>query len=224
MAESKIISVLDQQTVADQFIGDERIIDQGHQQLRLHPGTNQCRRIERLPRRRTQRPGPGEDSIANRRRQAVVASLQHLGNEERIAGGQPMQLGCVDLRAMHQCCNAGCGERWQAEPAGRSLARQPAQGEPQLVIRHKGVVAIGDQQERPQVLDPSAEVAQQIQRCLISPVDVLDGNNGKSFQAVELTQQCPHTAGPVSSQPGKAGAAHPPIERRYRGEARVRRV
>jgi hypothetical protein len=40
------------------------------------------------------------------------------------------------------------------------------------------------------VLDPSAEIAQQIQRCLISPVDVLDGNNSKSFQAVELTQQC----------------------------------
>ena len=101
-----------------------------------------------------------------------------------------MQLGCVDLRAMRQCCNTGCGERWQAEPAGHSLACQPAQGEPQRIVRHKGVVAIGDQQEHRQVLDPSAEVAQQIQRCLISPVDVLDGDNSKSFQAVELTQQC----------------------------------
>ena len=59
-----------------------------------------------------------------------------------------------------------------------------------MVIRHKGVVAIGDQQEHPQVLDPSAEVAQQIQSCLISPVDVLDGDNSKSFQVAELTQQC----------------------------------
>ena len=40
------------------------------------------------------------------------------------------------------------------------------------------------------MLDPPSEVAQQIQRCLISPVDVLDGDNSKSFQAVELTQQC----------------------------------
>ena len=38
MAESKIISILDQQNVADQLIHDERIIDQGHQQLRPHRG------------------------------------------------------------------------------------------------------------------------------------------------------------------------------------------
>jgi hypothetical protein len=40
MTESKIISVLDQQAAADQFIGDERIVDQGHQHLRPHPGTD----------------------------------------------------------------------------------------------------------------------------------------------------------------------------------------
>ena len=40
------------------------------------------------------------------------------------------------------------------------------------------------------MLDPPAEVAQQIQRCLISPVDVLDGDNGESLQVAELSQQC----------------------------------
>jgi hypothetical protein len=90
MAESKIIFILDQQTVADQLIYDERIVDQRDQQRGLHPGTDQCGSVEHIASRRAQRPGMGENGIANRRRQGVAASLQHLGDEEGVAGGQPV--------------------------------------------------------------------------------------------------------------------------------------
>jgi hypothetical protein len=78
----------------------------------------------------------------------------------------------------------------EAEPAGRSLARQRSEREPQRIVGDDGIVAIGGQKKHPQVLDPAAEVTQQIQRCLISPVDVLDGDNGESFQVADLSQQC----------------------------------
>ena len=37
------------------------------------------------------------------------------------------------------------------------------------------------------MLDPPAEVTQQIQRCFISPVDVLDDHNGETLQVAELS-------------------------------------
>ncbi len=37
------------------------------------------------------------------------------------------------------------------------------------------------------MLDSPAEITQQIQRCLVSPVHVLDDDNGESFQVAELS-------------------------------------
>ena len=38
---------------------------------------------------------------------ASAAGLQHFGDEERIAGGQPVEFSCVNLCALCQCCDAG---------------------------------------------------------------------------------------------------------------------
>jgi len=90
MSESKIISILDQQTVTDQLIHDKRILNQRHQQLRRQPGTNRRSGVEHTTSRRSQGPRPGQDGITNRRRQGVTAALQYFGNEEGVAGGQPV--------------------------------------------------------------------------------------------------------------------------------------
>ena len=47
-----------------------------------------CSSVERITCRRTQRPGTGENSIANGCWQGVAAGLQHLGDEERVTSGQ----------------------------------------------------------------------------------------------------------------------------------------
>jgi len=75
MTKSKIISILDQQTVADQLIHDEQVVDQRHQQVGLHPGTDQGGHLECIARRRIQSPGTGEDGIANGYRQGAAAGL-----------------------------------------------------------------------------------------------------------------------------------------------------
>jgi hypothetical protein len=106
MAESKIISILDQQTVADQLIDEEHVVYQRRQQAGLHPGTDQRGNLERVACRRTQRLCAGENSISNGYRQGVVAGLQHLGDEERVAGRQPVEFGRVNTCVLCQGRNA----------------------------------------------------------------------------------------------------------------------
>src|SRR6476659_3514087 len=93
MAESKIISVLDQQAVVDQLVHNGGIVDQRPEQPGLHPGTDQGTSVECISCGRTQRPGTAENSITNGHRQGLAASLQYLSDEERIAFGQPVEFG-----------------------------------------------------------------------------------------------------------------------------------
>ena len=118
----------------------------------------------------------------------VTARLQHLGNEEGIAGGQLMEFGWVDLPALRQSCHTRHRERWQPQPTGRSLAGQCSQREPEWIVGHEGVVAISSKQQHRQVLDPSAEVAQQVQSCFIGPVDVFNNDNDERWHVAELSQ------------------------------------
>jgi hypothetical protein len=160
MAESKIIPVFDQQAVADQLIHDKRIIHQRHQKPGLHPGTDQHSYVKRLTCRRTQRPGTGKDRITDGGRQGVAAGLQNLGDKERVASGQAIDFRRIDTCALRKCCYAACRKRRQAEPAGRPLACQRSEREPQRIVGQKPVVAVSHQEQHVQVLDPAAEVSQ----------------------------------------------------------------
>jgi hypothetical protein len=58
------------------------------------------------------------------------------------------------------------------------------------IVRHEGVVAISNQQEHREVLDPAAKVAQEIQGCFVGPVNVFNNHNGERSHVAELLQQC----------------------------------
>jgi hypothetical protein len=93
--------------------------------------------------------GASEDRVADALGNARAARRQHLGDEERITAGQPVELGGVDLRALGECLHAALGERRKRDPP---LAWDVPQEHPQRMARAELVVAVGGDEQRRRLL------------------------------------------------------------------------
>jgi hypothetical protein len=66
--------------------------------------------------------------------------------------------------------------------------RQVAQQEAQRMMAPNLIVSVGDQQENTRVSQAAAEKPNQIERCLIRPVSVLEYDQGCSGRGAELIE------------------------------------
>ena len=107
--------------------------------------------LERHPRVVVQERGSGEDGVAHRRGDLDVVAGEHLGEEERVAAGEAVELFGRMGSAVGQPSYAVGGERRQVDPARGPLPTELAEGDPQGVGRRQRVVAERDQEQDRQV-------------------------------------------------------------------------
>ena len=173
--------------------------------------------------------GAGEHGVADGLGDLGVGGREHLGHVERVAGGPAMQLGGVDADRAGQLGHPLGGERRQRQ-SRRRAAGQLAEDDPQRVARIELVVAIGDEHQRGEPLDAPGEQAQDVERGLVGPVEVLEDDDVRRPRAQRSRQRPDEGAGSGALGHRRAelaahlvGDVHEGAER-ARGEERVARA
>ena len=140
-----------------------------------------------------------------------------------------MQLGGVDADRAGQLGHSLGGERRQGQ-SRRRAAGQLAEDDPQRVARIELVVAIGDEHQRGEPLDAPSEQAQDVERGLVGPVEVLEDDDVRRPRAQRSRQRPDEGAGsgPLGHRRAElaahlVGDVHEGAER-ARGEERVARA
>ena len=156
-----------------------QLTEQPAGQRQLHPRRHHGQQVERGLRRRGESPDPGEHRVDDGRRHSGPRCGERLGHEERISAGVPEQ-SCRGHRGPSG--QAGHGRpRQPLEPqAPHPGAAQRAQHVPQGVSGRDLVVAVGHDEQRRQVVDPPADVAQHVERRVVCPVHVLDDEHRRT--------------------------------------------
>ena len=161
-------------------------------------------------RRRAERRDAGEHGVADRLRQLDAARGERLGDEERVAGRAAVAAARRRRRAAPRARRRRrARERREPQPVGRVAARELAERDPQRVRAVELVVAVAGDDERGDGRDAPAEQAQDVERRLVGPVDVLEA------------RRSPGRAGPARAaapRPRRAAAG-----RRRRGPRARRR-
>ena len=118
--------------------------------------------------------GTGVDHLAHGRGHLLAARLQHLVHVERVAAGQPVELGRVQrVPGCHLADGLG-RQRIQRHPPEPVRGGEVAEQHAHRMHRPDGVVAVGEDDQHVDALDPPAEHAQHVERRLVRPVHVLD--------------------------------------------------
>jgi hypothetical protein len=174
-----------------QGLVDDRL-EQGEIGLEADDG---CR-VEDRARPKVESCRAGQHRVPHARRHARSAGGQHLGDEERIASRLPVELVDVDTGSLGELVHAALGQRGQCDSPSRL---DVAKDEPQWVLWADLVVAVRRDHERRRSLEPATEVAEEIERCLVRPMHVLD-NGDRCARAERLEHGCediPPTGGPL---------------------------
>ena len=112
---------------------------------------------------------------------------------------------------------ASRGERIQRQPPHRAAA-EAAEHALQRVLATDLVGPVGQQQQRGQVVDAPADVAQQVERGAVGPVHVLDGQDGRPVRVGQLLE-----AGNTAVVRGQRGGSGPRVPHRVAQADRARR-
>ena len=104
---------------------------------------------------------PGHHRIAHRRRDLLTAGGEHLGDEERIAAGHPVQLAPRPALTGGQRRHRIPRERREANPLDSPLRRQITQHDPQRVRRLELIVAVRRDDQRGDRLETAGEQSAQ---------------------------------------------------------------
>ena len=138
---------------------------------------------------------------------------QRLGDEERVAAGDPVEGVGVGARARRQPRTAVARERRQREPPHRAPG-QAAEQALQRVRRAELVVAEAEDEHGGQRLDPPRDVAEHVDRRVVGPVDVLDDERRR-----RRGRELGHDRGEDGVDGPVVGEARPPAGRRTRSAA-----
>ena len=143
--------------------------------------------VQQHPRPVAQARGAGQHRVADGLGQLGVGAGQHLGDEERVAGGRPVQRFVIDRRRPGERGHR-LGRQRRQRHALRRAAGQLAEDDPQRVGSIELVVAIGRQHQRRQRLDAASEQAHDVERGLVGPVEVLEHDDARR-PAAQLARQ-----------------------------------
>ena len=162
--------------------GVHAVPEDGLQHLDLRPRPGQRDHLHGLTGGLGQPGDPGQHRVPDRRRHPRRARRQHLGDEERVAPGDPVELVGVGRRpgrvatgvVLHQGAHGLRRQRRQVHPTSPGHRRGvPDDGAQRMGRRHL-VRPVRDQDQRAAAVDPAGQVSHEIQRRLVGPVGVLD--------------------------------------------------
>ena len=192
------------------------------QQGRFHARPDDCRGLHRPPGAGA-RPGePSAHRVAHRRGDRRPPGLQDLAHVERVAAGDPVQFGGVDVTLPDQLADGFHGQRGEPHPPGRALCGQVAQDQPERVIGGHFVVAVTGQQQRRYPAQPPPEEAEQVDRGLVGPVHVLEHRHGEPGGRANLGEEAGEQ--PLPRRPAAAQGGELPVELRADVEQRAERA
>jgi hypothetical protein len=174
----------------DAFVrGSDGIADERGEQPRLDLGADERGRLQRGPAGRRQARPTGEHRVPHGDRDAGLAAGQGLGDEARVAAGLAVERGGIEPLAGGERLHRLDRQRRQRDSAHCGRRGQVAEDDSQRVARAELVVAIGQHEERGHLPDAPAEELDQVERCRVRPVQVLeDGDHGRAVP--ELIEDC----------------------------------
>ncbi len=185
-----------------------RVRQDGGQQGRRDPDTQDGQHVHHAARRGRQTRQAACHGLAHGGRNGLGRGGQDLRDDERVAGGD-----LIHLRGVH-CVSGGQPGDGPAAQGGQIVAVHPriagqrSQKSGQVVGAADLVVAVGGQHQRRNARQTASQVAQQVHRGLIGPVDVLDDQQaGIGAQVGE--QAVVDLVGPAGAgQRARQGGAH----------------
>ena len=98
-----------------------------------------------------------------------------------------MQAAGVDRRTVRELRDRIRGERTQRQPPHHAAA-EAAEHALQRVLTGDLVGPVGQEQQRGQVVDPAADVPQEVEGGAVGPVHVLDGQHGRPVRGGQLLE------------------------------------
>ena len=130
--------------------------------------------------RRVQAPDPRQHGIGDRGRNTLALRRgEQLMNEERIPGCQREQVMRVDGASRAELPYGSLRQPAQRQMPDTVAAGRLAQQAMERVLAVQLVVAVGEDQDGRQVGDPPDEETQRVERRVVSPVNVLNNQNGR---------------------------------------------
>ncbi len=194
-----LVAEADAVALADQDARGEAALELGHglaghglEQRQLGTLGQDRDRVEQLAGARVEPGGPGQDRVAHRVGHERAARGEHLGDEERVAAGQPVQPPGVDVAA-RQRGHARLAQRGERDPVD-GLARQLAEHDPQRMRPVELVVAVGREHQHAGGLDAPGQQADGVEGGLVGPVQVLEHQRRDPGAAQGAEQRRDHRA------------------------------
>jgi hypothetical protein len=118
--------------------------------------------------------------VASRTEDGSPSRGERLDDEERVAAGQAPQPVGVDVGRPGQVAHGRLRQRRQRHAPGCGAGDEVADEHRQSRVDGQLVVAIGDEDHRPGVLDPPRQQTQHVDRGRVGPVGVLEhGDRGR---------------------------------------------
>ena len=165
------------------------LVQRRGQQLAVHPAADDRGRLDQAA---GAGGGPGEagaDRVADGGRDGRPAGFEDLADVERVAAGDPVQLGRVGAVRPGQRGDGADRQRRHPHPAGGPLGGQVAEHHPERVVRGDLLVPVGGQDQGRYPGQAAAEVAEQVGGGLVGPVQVLDDHDGQRARCSQLGQE-----------------------------------
>ena len=116
--------------------------------------------------------GTGEHGISNGLRHLVGERRQHLGDEERVPGGQPVKLVGICRARIGKDANGAAGERPHPDAANAGNRRQASEDDAKRIVPAEFVVAIRHDEKRSKPFDPAGDETNDVERGLVCPMDI----------------------------------------------------
>ena len=154
-------------------------------------------RVEQGARAAAQPGSPGKHRVAHRRRNCAVVAREHLGDEERIPAGQPVELDRVDLARRGQLGDGTLRERRHGQPLDLCACCELADHDPKRMGAVELVVAVGGDHEQRELPDPARQQPQRVERRLVRPVDVLEDDDRRLTGCDQPEQRPDDLGGPA---------------------------
>ena len=159
------------------------------QQVELDAVGHHGRRLQGCPGTRRQTPRHGRPPRRGPSRAALALGGKHLGHEERVARGDGVDPRRLDVMTVREAGDRLQAQRREADARGACRAGEMTHhlGHPWWWVRR--VLAVGQDQHGRRVRQPATEVDEQVERCLVGPVQVLDDDHGRLGEQVEQRRE-----------------------------------
>lgn len=100
-----------------------------------------------------------------------------------------MQRDGVLIAPGGECLHASERKRWESQATYRAQWRQVANDDPKRVSGAQLVIAVGGDDQSVRMRDAPAKKAQEVERCLICPMDILEYRNGRWWIVIQFCQK-----------------------------------